>query len=319
MMRRGLVITFAAVVVAAIAWTSFTTWADLAAIGQAVRRALWTLPILIAIHLLQLFLSSLAWRGLFAACLARTAVWFRLRLIREGIDSLLPVAQIGGELIGARLLAKRGIAAAQAAASVIVDVSLEVLSQLLFLSIGIATYAFALNSGRFSDWLGTLALSGLAVGGLMLAQRFGALRLLELLAGQISRRFGVVNGLSLSGLHAAAAIFYGRTPALLRATLLHLLSWSFGTVETLVVFYALGVPASLPQAVVVESLGMAARTAGFAIPGAMAVQEGGFALAAMSAGLPQSAGLSLSLVKRAREVLVGFAGVWLAWRDGGFS
>ena len=63
---------------------------------------------------------------------------------------------------------------------------------------------------------------------------------------------------------------------------------------------------------------MAARTAGFAIPGALAVQEGGFALAALSAGLPESVGLSLSLVKRAREILVGLAGVILAWLGGGF-
>jgi hypothetical protein len=75
-----------------------------------------------------------------------------------------------------------------------------------------------------------------------------------------------------------------------------------GTVETLVVLHALGVPANLQRAVVVESLGMAARTAGCAIPGALAVQEGGFALAAMSIGLPGSAGLSLSLVNRVREV-----------------
>jgi hypothetical protein len=99
---------------------------------------------------------------------------------------------------------------------------------------------------------------------------------------------------------------------------LHFLSWSLGTIETWVVLYALGVPASLAQALVVESLGMAARTAGFAIPGALAVQEGGFALAALSAGLPESAGLSLSLVKRVREILVGVAGVALAWLGGGF-
>jgi hypothetical protein len=34
---------------------------------------------------------------------------------------------------------------------------------------------------------------------------------------------------------------------------------------------------------------------------ALAVQEGGFALAAMSIGLPESVGLSLSLVKRVRK------------------
>jgi hypothetical protein len=73
-----------------------------------------------------------------------------------------------------------------------------------------------------------------------------------------------------------------------------------------------------PQALVVESLGMAARTAGFAITGALAVQEGGFALAALSVGLPESAGLSLSLVKRAREMLVGAVSVTLAWWKRGF-
>ena len=102
------------------------------------------------------------------------------------------------------------------------------------------------------------------------------------------------------------------------ATLLHFVSWSFGTFETWVILHALGVPASLSKALVVESLGMAARTAGFAIPGALAVQEGGFALAALSVGLPESAGLSLSLVKRVREILVGIAGVGLGWFGGGF-
>jgi hypothetical protein len=92
----------------------------------------------------------------------------------------------------------------------------------------------------------------------------------------------------------------------------HFISWSFGTAETWVILHALGAPVGLPQAMVIESLGMAARTAGFAVPGALAVQEGGFALAALSVGVADAAGLSLSLVKRAREVVVGAAGVLLA-------
>ena len=99
---------------------------------------------------------------------------------------------------------------------------------------------------------------------------------------------------------------------------MHFLSWSFGTVETWIIFDAMGVSVSLPQVLVVESLGMAARSAGFAIPGALAVQESGFVLAAMSVGLPESAGLALSLVKRVREILVGVAGIALAWLGGGF-
>ncbi len=318
-MRRGLLIAFSAVLLAGVVWACFSTWADVVAAGKDALNALWTLPALIGVHLVQLLLSSTAWRSLFTPPRPAAAIFFRLRLIREGIDSLFPVAQIGGEVVGARLLANRGTKAARAGASVIVDVSLEVLAQAIFLLAGIATLAMLAGSGHSADWLGSLALAVVAAGGFLLAQRFGLLRLVEMLAERIGQQLPGLANLSLTGLQAAAEAFYRRRDALLRATLVHLVSWSLGTFETWIILHALGVPGSLPQALVVESLGMAARTAGFAVPGALAVQEGGFALAALSVGLPETAGLSVSLIKRVREVLVGVAGVTLGWLDGGFS
>jgi putative membrane protein len=317
-MRGLLPIAMAAVLVAGIGWTFFSTWADIVAVGESVLGALWTLPVLIGVHLIQLLLSSLSWRLLFVAPIPSIATCFRLRLIREGIDSLFPVAQIGGEVMVARMLTKRGIAAAQAGASVIVDVSLEVLSQAVLLLTGIGVLAVLAGGGRSTAWLGTLTIAAAAAGGFLLAQRFGLLRLLEMLGNRIAGQFPALAVLGLTGLQAAADAIYRRGRAVFAATVLHFLSWSLGTIETWIIFAALGVPASLAQALVVESLGMAARTAGFAIPGALAVQEGGFALAALSVGLPESAGLALSLVKRAREVLVGVAGVALGWLGGGF-
>jgi putative membrane protein len=318
MIRRGLLIALGTLIVAGAGWAFFDTWADILAVGQGVVRALWSLPFLIAVHLVQLLLSAAAWRSLFSGRCPGLATYFRLRLIREGIDSLFPVAQIGGEVIGARILSKHDIDVARAGASVIVDVSLEVLAQALFLLAGLGMLAILAGGDRATEWFGSLALAIIAAGGFLLAQRFGLLRLLEMLADKIAGQFPDLGGRSLTGLHAAAQAFYRRRAALVRATLLHFVSWSLGTIETWIVLYALGVPASLPQALVVESLGMAARTAGFAVPGALAVQEGGFALAALSVGLPDSAGLALSLVKRAREVLVGIVGVTLGWWDGGF-
>jgi putative membrane protein len=314
---RGLLIVLGAVAVAGIAWVSFSTWADIEDVGQGVLNALWTLPLVITLHMVQLFLSSVAWRTLFIEPRPRIAAFFRLRLIREGIDSLYPVAQIGGEVIGARMLARLGVSMGKAGASVIVDLTLEVLAQAAFLLTGVSVLAMLAGGGRSIEWLGTMALAVIAACGFLLAQRLGLLRLLEMLVDRIGGRFRVLADLSLTGLHAAAEGFYRQGGALLRATLLHFLSWSLGSVETYIVLRALGAPASLSQALVVESLGMAARSAGFAIPGALAVQEGGFVLAALSVGLPDSAGLSLSLVKRAREALVGSAGVTLAWWGGG--
>ena len=78
-------------------------------------------------------------------------------------------------------------------------------------------------------------------------------------------------------------------------------------------FLGTSVDSGAAQALVVETLGMAARSAGFAVPGALVVQEAGFMLAAGAAGLPPSLGLGLSLVKRIREIVVGLGGLAL-WR-----
>jgi putative membrane protein len=318
-MKRGWLAVPGAVAAAGIGWACYTAWSEIAGVGRGVWIALWCVPLLIGVHFVQLLLSSIAWRDLFTEPRANVVVYFRLRLIREGIDSLFPVAQIGGEVVGARMLATRGIEAAASGASVIVDVSLEVVSQFLFLSAGVATLAAVAGPGHTGEWLAALAIAAVAAGGFLLAQRFGLLRAIEWLVDRIAGQFPDLAGLSLGGLHAATRGFYRRRPALWRATLLHFLSWSLGAVETWIVLAALGIPVSLPVAFAIDSLGMAARTAGFAVPGALAIQEGGFALAALSVGLPESAGLSLSLIKRVREVLVGVAGVSLAWFDGGFG
>ena len=136
---------------------------------------------------------------------------------------------------------------------------------------------------------------------------------MEALARAIARRWPVLAGASLDGLHADAVAFYGRPDAIAWNSLLHLLAWVLGTVETWAVLNALGVATSPLQAFVVESLGMAARSAGFAIPAALGAQEGGFVLAAAAVGLPVGPALALSLTKRLREILVGLVGLAL-WR-----
>ena len=274
------------------------------AAGADALRALWLVPALMGLHLFQLLLSSRAWACLLPPGPVRGL--FRLRVVREGIDSLLPVAQVGGEVVGTHLLARHGPALPDAAASVVVDVTVEVLTQLLFLLAGVATLALISPGGRWEGWLGAALMLATIGAGLLVIQRFGLLRLVESLARQIAARWpqsGVQAG-ALEGLHGSAAAIYARRGKLLRAATLHGIAWLLGSVESWAVLHALGTGAGAAQALVVEALGMAARSAGFAIPGALLVQETGFVLAAAAAGLPGDAGLALSLVKRVREVLV---------------
>ncbi len=300
--------------VLAVGLVGFAAWAvvslghDMRAAGAGAWHALWLLPALVPLHLFQLLLSARAW-GLLLPHRLSLPMLYRFRIIREGIDSLLPVAQVGGEVVGARLLARRGPALAVAAASVVVDVTIEFLTQLVFLAGGAAVLAAAWHSRAWQGWVTATALTAAAAAALLAAQRLGLLRLLEALARRIAASWPAAG--ALTGLEAAAAAMYRRRTPLATASGLHLLAWLLGSIESWAVLHTIGLPVSPAQAVVVESLGMAARSAGFAVPGALVVQETGFALAAAAVGLPETAGLALSLVKRVREVSVGLLGLAL--------
>jgi len=88
-----------------------------------------------------------------------------------------------------------------------------------------------------------------------------------------------------------------------------LVGWIVGTGEVYLIALFLGWPVSWREALLLESLGQAIRGAGFAIPGALGVQEGGYLLLGPLAGLPPDAALALSLAKRARELLLGLPGL----------
>ena len=302
------------------AWLAAGLWEDLALAGSGAVLALWTVPVAVAVHLLQLLLSVLGWRVLVVRSPIGLPGFFRLRLMREGLNTLLPLAHVGGEVVAAQVMARAGVPAAVAAAGMVVDVTVEVCAQLAFLAAGCVLLAAIAGTGTAWLWCGSLVLAALAAIGIALAQRLGGLRLLETVVRAIGQRLPPLAsspatrqpGGGLAGLEAAALAIYRRPRRLLLAFCLQGAAWALGTGETWIVLQAVGVDASPSQAFVIESLGMAARSAGFAIPGALAIQEGGFVLAAAAVGIPGVAALSLSLVKRVRELLIGVAGlaVW---------
>jgi len=65
----------------------------------------------VAFHLLQLVSSAAAWQVIAGPTVPRPGLrdFVALRWIREGVNNLLPVAQIGGEVVASRLLQRRGM------------------------------------------------------------------------------------------------------------------------------------------------------------------------------------------------------------------
>lgn len=187
------------------------------------------------------------------------------------------------------------------------------MTQIAFLLTGLCLLAQFSNGWAWRNGLAALLGGVVAAMAIIMLQRFGGLRLLEGLVRGMARRWPALEGASLDGLHGEALGFYRAHSRLGRSIVLHYLAWALGSIETWAILSVLGIPISPAAAVIVESLGMAARSAGFAIPAALGAQEGGFVLATAAVGVAATPALTLSLVKRLREILVGSLGL-LLWR-----
>jgi putative membrane protein len=303
--RRLLLLGLGAVLLAVILLAS-----DAGAVWRLLVEVRFLAASVVAVHLLVVAAAALGWWFILPPPQRPTlAEAFRLRLIKEGINALLPVAQVGGDVARARLAASPALPLAAAAASCILDVVIGVACLALFICLGLA-----LASGLTLDpRLHVLALRLAAVLAticllLVLAEKIGAVSLLD----RATRRWSEALG-GLSDLGGELRRLSARKTSLAASVLWHLLSWGFGALETWTALWAVGAPDSLAKAFVLESLIQGVRAAGFAIPGALGVQEGGYLLICSSLGVQADQAVALSLLRRLREAVLGLTGLAL-WR-----
>jgi uncharacterized membrane protein YbhN (UPF0104 family) len=117
---------------------------------------------------------------------------------------------------------------------------------------------------------------------------------------------------SLAALDAEIALRYRQRRALGVCAAWRALGWLGGGLEIWLAFLVLGHPIPITEAIILESLGQAARSAGFVIPGGLGVQEGGILMSGVWLGLPPEIVLAAALLKRARELVCGVPGL-IAW------
>jgi putative membrane protein len=295
--------------------TALIAYSGFAEISGLLLSAGWGLVAASLLHLLPAALSSMAWRSQLPYPERKPLLIFlTARLVREGASHLLPLAQVGAEIIGARVLTLFGSKAGMAGAAVVVDLSMEVVSQFLFTLIGLLLLVLSGVHDRTVFWLfiGLGAMLPL-LGGFVLAQRRGMFKTLEVLVENIADKWPWMSLGKVDGLHDTIHQMYGNHRSLLIGATLHLLAWVLGAAEVWLALYFMGHTITLYQAFILESLGMAIRGAAFLIPGALGVQEGGLMLVSAMLGLSPDIGLALSLAKRVRDILLGVPAL-LKWQ-----
>jgi putative membrane protein len=274
----------------------------------------WRLLWLVPLHALPLMLDVLGWRTLLRAAGVPAAQstpgrLFVIAAVREAVNRLLPVANVGGEIVGIRMLCRSGADAPASAASVVAEVLLTIISQLLFAAAGVLILLHLTGSrAAVSDLLLGLGLALPLVGALyMLLHR-----------GSVFERFrrGVEGMLDLPeqlrGLLGQAAALDGCLRRLLGhgAALLATLGWQLagfaaGAIETWLALRWLEHPVDFGRALALESLTQAIRHFVFVVPAGLGVQEAGLVGFGYLLGLGNDASIALSLAKRMREILFG--------------
>ena len=280
------------------------------AVREIVLQVGWQAVAVVAAHVPVTLLATIGWQVLLPPDRRPSlAFLFRLRLIKEAVNALLPVAQVGGDVVRAKLAERNGLTLAEATASCVVDVLTGTVGLVLFVLTSLLVAMVTLHDPR-------LAQAGLALVGIVAAivvaafaaHKAGVGRRL----GQFSQRWTAIA--SRVGELGEAFRGIGRQRANLFASWAwHMAAWGAGAAETYVSMWALGLHPTLLQALIVEGLAQTAKVVGFAIPGALGVQEGGYLLLGGALGLTPDQALALSLLRRLRELTLGGLGLVL-WR-----
>lgn len=285
-----------------------------AVLGVLLRVGWFGAVLIVAFHLLQMLASAAGWRVIMASSAARPRAYLGLRWIRETVNNLLPLAQIGGDFVTARLLQGYGPRLAPALAGTIADLLLEIATQIVFTVLGLILLVRSVGESSLSSLLAAGLLGASILLGLtFFALRRGLMGALERALLRLARSLGWPQAARLEGLQAALWACYRVPGRVALASAWHLVSWLLGSIEVCLILHFFGRDVGLDAGLVIESLGQATKALGFAIPAALGVQEGGYLLVCTILGLPPEMGIALSLMKRVREVAWGIPGL-LVWQ-----
>jgi putative membrane protein len=295
--------------VAIVVW--LVVHADPAALFGVFPRIGWGFAAILAARGATIIIDCAAWYCILPRAERPTfAAMLPLRWIGESINTTLPAAQIGGDVVRARLLQQHVAAPAQGAASVAVDFCLSLFAQILFTLLG---FVFLARLGDRTGWWPAVLSAALVPGFVLLSWELLVRRRLLAAAERGAALLGQRRlAAGLEALGGALGLIATSRAALALSLALHLASFVGHAGELWLTLYLMGVSAGPVEALLLESLSLAARSAAFPIPSGWGAQEAALIALATLTGLPAETALALGLVKRAREFAIGLPGL-AAW------
>jgi putative membrane protein len=233
--------------------------------------------------------------------------------VRDAVDRLLPVASMGGSVVGVRILQWRGISGAVAGASVIVEILLTLVAVYLFTALGLVLLAEHGAADHQYHRVVLIFVLSLPVPAVMLAiLKNGALlkRVQALIHSWVGE--GAMSRVTES-LDCEVRALLHRPRALILAGGLQLVALVSGAFEIWFALWLFDHPVSIGAAVMLESMTQAIRHVAFVVPAGVGVQEAGLVLFGQIVGISGEMALAVGMVKRIRELAWGLPTL-IAWQ-----
>ena len=277
------------------------------------RFGLWFLAIL-AVGTSWLFFQTCAWSVIQNAFFTKVSFLslFRIKIIGDALNVLLPSASLGGEAARAYLL-KRAVPLKQGIPSVVFDKTVEYAASTVFLALGLllGSLFVRLPEGLLAPTVICLAVTTAGVILLIVFSVRGVCGTLARITARLPRvrKWVEARKEHLEALDENLRLLYRKGHLKTAAAVgLHFLARVAGATEVLIILRVLGVPVSPVQAVFIYSVVVIINTVFFILPGQWGITESAGMLLLEALGQPAAIGLSLGVIRRIRKlVFVGLA------------
>ncbi|MSO93833.1 MAG: hypothetical protein EXQ86_10595 [Rhodospirillales bacterium] len=298
--------------------TALIAWQGIREVGGILVDSGWPILFVPMIWLPTVFLAARAWQLTFRPDHApRYGHVFYAQWMGRAVNTLLPVATIGGEVVKTRMVILWGADPLQASASAVVDKTVQVVGVILWGVTGILVLSWlALDDTLVAAAAGGLAILGAAAAGFFVVQNAGMFGFMARSAHKITQAdyFGrLIEG--AGEIDQVIRDLYRRRARMAASTIWRLLALALQTGEVWLAAVLLGHPIGLLEAVMLKSLSSTLSDVAFVVPNSYGVQEGAYIVLGSLVGIGPDVALALSLATRFRELLFDVPGL-VFWQYG---
>jgi putative membrane protein len=294
--------------------TGLLAWQGIMEIANLLISSGWALLWVPMVWIPSVLMNARCWQLLFAPGFGPTfRQAFYAQWMGRAVNTLLPVASIGGEVVKARTLILWGIDTAHASASAVVDKTIQALTIILWGTAGtiLLTYLALDDELAMSILVGGIVI-GAGIAGFIIVQRAGMFGFIAKSAQKITKSDFFENLTETAdAVDRTVNNLYRLRSRITVATLWRLVALVSQTGEVWLAAYLLGYPIGIVEALLLKSLSSTLCDFAFVVPNSYGVQEGAFVILGGLIGLPPEVSLAISLAIRIREVLIDVPGLVL--------